>query len=211
MRYSLQEKKDLIYACLGISLAFAILFAGGYRALFALTEAQSIMRFAIIFGISFGTAGIAFILHELMHKRAANKYALYAEFKAFPAMIWLAILFSLFGFIFAAPGAVFIRGNMNKERNGRISLAGPVTNMILAGIFAIILLAITFSSITFSAGWTYLLYFIEYGLSINALIALFNLIPVMPFDGAKVLDWNKGVYALTVIIALGLFVVSLFV
>jgi len=53
------------------------------------------------------------------------------------------LLFSLFGFIIAAPGAVFIRGMITRERNGKISLAGPMTNIVLAILFLIQLLGHT--------------------------------------------------------------------
>jgi Zn-dependent protease len=33
----------------------------------------------------------------------------------------------------------------------------------------------------------------------NTLLALFNMIPIMPLDGAKVLKWNAGVYVLCVV------------
>ena len=36
------------------------------------------------------------------------------------------------GIAFAAPGAVYIHGNyISREQNGKISLAGPATNIIL--------------------------------------------------------------------------------
>ena len=40
------------------------------------------------------------------------------------------------GFVFVAPGAVYIHGNYIKNsENGKISLAGPATNIILALLF----------------------------------------------------------------------------
>jgi len=199
MDFNKSEIKDLVFAGFMISLAFAILFGGGYQALLSLNYG---LFFAFI--ISFFTAGIGFLLHELAHKIVAQRYGLTAHFKAFYPMLWLALLFSFFGFILAAPGAVFISGFMNREKNGKISIAGPLTNIILAFIF-LLLLSI------FGNGDGLFNYFIYYGLSINALLAAFNMIPVMPFDGAKVISWNKGAYFITLIIAVGLWIVSFFV
>ena len=51
-------------------------------------------------------------------------------------MLVLAILMSFFGFIFAAPGAVVIKASyIHPSKNGKISLAGPLTNIILALLF----------------------------------------------------------------------------
>ncbi len=198
MKFSHREIKDLFYAGIMISLAFAILLSGGYKALFSFD-----IGLIFAFVISFFTAGIGFLLHELMHKYVAQKYKLGAEFHAFYNMLWLALLFSLFGFIIAAPGAVFIRGVINREKNGKISVAGPLTNIFLAVLFLILL-------ILFNDGGL-LEYLFRTGLTINALLGAFNMIPVMPFDGAKVIAWDKNIYFITTIIAVGLWILSLFV
>ena len=199
MKFSKQEKKDLLIAWLGISLAFAILLSGGYKTLFSYN-----LNFVFIFIISFLTAGIGFFFHELMHKFVAQRYGLFAEFRAFYKMIWLALLFSLFGFIFAAPGAVFISGfRINREKNGKISLAGPLTNIILALVFLIMFLVFGKEGLVGQISGL--------GLSINSLLAAFNMIPVMPFDGAKIIAWKKSVYIITTIIAVGLFIASLII
>ena len=191
MKFTNREIKDLFFAWLMISLAFAILFSG----------ISSLFSNPIIFIISLGmalfTSGIGFLLHELMHKYVAQSYGFYAEFKAFYNMLFLAVAFSFFGFILAAPGAVFIRGFITREENGKISLAGPMTNILLAIIFLVFLLIFTTNGI--------LGLFLNYGLMINSLLALFNMIPFMPFDGKKVYDWNKAAYFITIILALGLF------
>ena len=198
MKFSSREIKDLWFAGLMISLAFAILFSGGYQIFLSFNSV-----FFAVFLISFFTAGIGFLLHEMMHKYVAQGYGLLAEFKAFHNMLWLALLFSLFGFIFAAPGAVFIEGRITKERNGKISLAGPLTNIVLSTMFLIGLLIWGNEDI-----WGILF---SMGLSINSLLAAFNMIPAMPFDGAKIIAWNKGIYWITLIVAVGLWISSFFV
>ena len=95
-----------------------------------------------------------------------------------------------------------IQGRITKERNGKISLAGPLTNIILAILFLIPFLF-------FKEGILGL--FFSYGLIINSLLALFNLIPVMPLDGRKVYEWNKVIYIIVVLFALFLFLSRYFI
>ena len=131
-----------------------------------------------------------------MHKYIAQRYGLWAEFRAFYKMLFLAVLFSFFGFIIAAPGGVLIRGSLSRDRNGKISLAGPLTNVVLGFLFFIGFLFIKTGILGL---------FFNYGLTINALLALFNLIPILPFDGRKVYIWNKTIYFITALFALILF------
>ncbi|MDY6931895.1 MAG: hypothetical protein SVJ22_08300, partial [Halobacteriota archaeon] len=96
----------------------------------------------------------------------------------------------------AAPGAVMISGQVTREENGKISVSGAMTNLLMAGIFASIALV--------SSNPSSLLYMIgKFGALINAWIAAFNMIPFGPLDGKKVLAWDKSAYIATVLIAVG--------
>ena len=156
MRFSRKEIKDLFFAWLMISLAFAILFSGGATFLASLN-----FNFIIVFAISAFTVGLSFLFHELMHKYMSQKYGLWAEFRAFYKMLWLALLFSFFGFIIAAPGAVVSKSYIpiSREKRGKIALAGPLTNIILALLF--------FSGFIFYKEGILGLFF-NYGLTINS-------------------------------------------
>jgi Zn-dependent protease len=189
MKFSNIEKKHLAKAWIAISLAFGIVLAGGFRGIMS----ENIFSMFIIAAL---TVGIGFLAHEIAHKYVAQKYHCYAEFRSFDNMLLLAIAMSFFGFVFAAPGAVMIRGVVTKERNGKISIAGPLTNIILAALFAILLILTPFKLI---AG---------YGLLINSWLALFNMIPFGNLDGAKVLRWNKVAYGFTVAAAVILMMLS---
>ncbi|MBD3253087.1 hypothetical protein GF386_05110 [Candidatus Pacearchaeota archaeon] len=199
MRFSKKEIKDLLIAWLMISLAFAILFSEG-------NILSRIDLFFVIFVFSSLTAGIGFLFHELMHKFLAQKYRLWAEFRASYNMLFLAVIFSFFGFIIAAPGGVLIKGRLTREQNGRISLAGPLTNLVIALVFFIPLFILFLNNIE-----GMIMLFFRYGLIINSLLAVFNLIPFPGFDGQKVLSWNKTYYIITVILATGLFLTSFFI
>jgi Zn-dependent protease len=186
---SKREIKDLSKAWLILSLAFAIAFSG-----FSIS-----INFLIVLFVSAITVGTAFILHELGHKITAQHYGCFAEFKSFDNMLWLALIMSFFGIIFAAPGAVMIKGPIGKKRNAIISAAGPIINIILAIIFLLIFL---------STNITFLNLVSRYGFMINSWIAMFNLIPFAMFDGKKIIDWNKKIYFLLVSVVLILFFIQ---
>jgi len=185
------EIRDLIKAWVAVAIAFAIVMRG--------FQGLSFYQVLIISAITVGTG---FLLHELAHKLVAQRYGCFAEFRSFDQMLLLAIAMSFFGVVFAAPGAVMIFGPVGKRRNGIISAAGPVTNLLLAGIFACILFL-------FPTG--FLAIIAAYGFHINAWLALFNMIPVWNFDGAKVLAWDKKAYAAILIIALALMFMQNFI
>jgi len=120
-----------------------------------------------------------------------------------PKGLMVALGFSLFGFIFAAPGAVMIypkaaawgTGNLDRQKVGLISVAGPTTNIGLAVLFLV--LDIIQPTLLFTLG-----------AQINIWLALFNLIPFGPLDGAKILKWSKGIWLITIAVAGGLFAVQ---
>ncbi len=190
-----REWKDLLIAWLAISLAFTLIFLRDRLDL-------NLGGFLLFFGISLGTVGIGFVLHEMAHKFTAMKYGYWAEFHKDPQMLLIAvILAALVGVVFAAPGATMIYGSyISREQNAKISLAGPLTNLALCLPFALLLLA----------GGSGILYLVGMvGLQVNAMIAFFNMIPVSVLDGKKVFAWSVPIFALVFAITLGILVASL--
>src|SRR3989338_891029 len=184
---SATEIGQLFKAWLAISLAFAIVLGG-----FSLTT-----KFLQVMVIAAFTVGIGFLLHELAHKLVAQAYGAWAEFRSFDQMLLLAIIMSFFGFVFAAPGAVFIHGHIDMRKNWIISAAGPWTNIGIAILFAISGLIFSLPAI-----------FIAYGFMINAWLAAFNMIPFGNFDGRKVWAWSKLAYIITLLISIFLVMAS---
>ncbi len=177
------EIRDILKAWFAVSLAFGIVLGG-------LT-----INFFSSFVIAAVAVGLGFLLHELSHKFFAQRYGYQAEFRSFDQMLFLAILMSFFGFVFAAPGAVMIFSRVNdKKKNGIISVAGPLMNLFLALIFLLLGFAINVSGLIGEI--------IKYGYLINSWLALFNMIPFWIFDGAKIFKWNKLVYFTVLIISL---------
>src|SRR3989339_289766 len=113
--------------------------------------------------------------------------------------ISLAVVMSFFGLVIAAPGAVMISGPVGKRRNGKISAAGAIANLVVALLFLSILL-ISAKGALFSIA--------RYGFMINTWLALFNMIPFWMFDGKKVLEWNRAVYFIMLVVAVGFMILN---
>jgi len=139
--------------------------------------------------------GSGFILHELAHKYYGIKYGAKARFQSWPlglavalALVIIPQIFGWRGILFIAPGAVYIYAmrHISPKENGIISLAGPVTNVVLAGVFLV--MAFVFSSNSIIAGVA------KIGITVNLLLAWFNLLPIFPLDGSKVIAWDWRVW-----------------
>jgi Zn-dependent protease len=148
------------------------------------------------------SAGVAFLLHELAHKAVAQRFGQVAEFRADYQMLGLAVLSAMLGFLFAAPGAVHHRGRITARQNGLIALAGPVTNLALAGVF--------YGGLLVAGGDGLLALLAGLGVWINAFLAGFNMIPFGPLDGATVKDWSLPVFLVAFVVMGGLAAVVLF-
>jgi Zn-dependent protease len=68
---------------------------------------------------------LGFLGHEMAHKIIARRYGCWAEFRANFRGLGIALIISLFGILFAAPGAVYILGNISKSENAKISIPFP--------------------------------------------------------------------------------------
>jgi Zn-dependent protease len=194
IRTSNIEILHVVIAWLAISYAFSILLLWSNLGRRPFTE-ELFNGIVNPFVISLSTVGISFLVHEMSHKIVAQRYGSWAEFRMSPFMLFLMLfLVYEYGILFAAPGAVMIYGgHIGKRENGRISLAGPLSNLLLGFAFFPLL---SESGILYEIG--------RYGVIINIVLALFNLIPFGIFDGRKVWAWNKLIYLIVVITALAL-------
>jgi Zn-dependent protease len=196
--FSGTEIRDLLVAWLALGVAFMMFFVGGWAGIGRIVAVGVVPPLLV----ALATAGVAFLLHEVAHKVVAVHYDQVAEFRADNSMLFIAVMSSLLGFIFAAPGAVHHRGRLTPREHGHIALAGPVVNLGLMVAFAPILFVggLVGSPVVSLVG--------ARGVAINAFLAAFNLVPYGPLDGKTVLSWSKPVWAAvfvpSVLLALGL-------
>jgi len=134
----------------------------------------------------------ALILHELAHKFVALTMGVNAIFHAFYAngttlvlgVLALLAKLSNFGFFLIVPGFVSICEGMTScpisaLQASLIAFAGPLLNLLLWGAA---LLLIKYGNV--DKRYLPLLYLTK---KINLFLFFFNMIPIGPFDGAKVL------------------------
>lgn len=145
---------------------------------------------------------ISLAIHEFAHAYTAYKLGDNSQkalgrltLDPFRHIDWMGFLcIALFGFGWGKPVNVNSR-SFKDEKKGMMltALAGPLSNFILAIIFTLILklLIITglISPILNSGAGSILTNMLILAIQFNVVFAVFNMIPLPPFDGSKVLRY----------------------
>ena len=133
-------------------------------------------------------------LHEYAHAWMANKLgdstALQAGRHTINPLASFdplgALFLLLFGFGWAKPVPVDPRRFKNPRRDMALTaLAGPVSNVLAALVGALLYLAVAIFAFHYVVP-DWLFYFFSYYITVNASLAVFNLLPLPPLDGSKV-------------------------
>ncbi len=191
--FSLNEIRDLFISVVAIAVILAY---------------PNMQNFIIFLAVTL----VTFVLHELAHKFVAQKFGAVAFYKMWPQGILIGILTMLLSPVlmlkFISPGAVEIQqyrfskwrkkrygfgqgiaGGLTMDEMGLISVSGPLVNFAIAAISALI------------GG-----YFFGLLASLNSILAFFNMLPVKPLDGSKILLWKPSVWVFLQICAIALLI-----
>lgn len=147
--------------------------------------------------IGVGFVIVSFILHELGHRQAARIHGCFSRFILDPFGLILTLISSLLPAKFLAPGYVGVYcsalHSFSYKAQLEINAAGIAINLLLSSASYIIAIVFNVSTL--------------YTLSlINAWLALFNLLPVGPLDGAKIFQLNKKVWIIGFLTSLTLLI-----
>ena len=185
MAFSDYEKEQLIESIGCLTLAFALALSNG---LFVVMDDPSILITTL--PLAFAAVMTGFLLHELAHKWMAQQYGCWAEYRGNKNGLYFALAMSAFGFLLAAPGAVMVSGRITERQNGIIAAVGPLTNIAIA------IVALPIYIFTAGLDWPISLLgeLARFIIVINLILGGFNMIPVQPLDGSKVIMWSKPAY-----------------
>ncbi|MEM4461136.1 MAG: hypothetical protein QXY70_03310 [Nanopusillaceae archaeon] len=127
-----------------------------------------------------------FVLKELIQKSFAKRFGYSSRFKLYNVSFILAFFLSFIGIKLAAPGYTqllpykfsnwkFKRRAFSVEDEGKIVFVGLSVFLI----FCILFILLDIKEIK----------------DVFALILIFNLIPILPFDGTKILKWSFSIWS----------------
>lgn len=172
---------------------------------------------ALLLSLSIHEFGHAIVAYKLgdRSQKALGRLTL----SPFAHIDWMGfIAIALLGFGWGKPVMVDDR-NFNKRSKGLmlVSLAGPMFNILLAltvtVVFKILIETGVYTSMQGSNVGKILINIIDLTISFNIVFAVFNMLPIPPFDGSKVLyyflpyklkqimDWLEQ-YALVILVVL---------
>jgi len=193
LRFSREEYTHILLAVGALTAAFTLSFlsplGGGAGSVTAKRAIQVILGSAV-------AVVTGFLLHELMHKAVAQRYGAWAEFRSNRMGLIFALITGLFGIVFAAPGAVYIAGPLSREQNGKVSIAGPLTNFVLGLAFTGAWIGTSLTLGGDIASYVNAVLFLT--AYINVFLGGFNMVPIPPLDGSKVLRWNPVIWVVTI-------------
>lgn len=192
--FSRTEIIHIIISIVVLTISFSFLLSGNnlYTALRIGFKPE---RFANAFVLSFIAIITAFFFHELSHKIIAQRQKLWAEYRMYPQGLIIAFFMGLlFPLLFAAPGAVMFMGGSKDHETGKIAVAGPLSNIIVAAVTFVLYTQFFFET-------SFIAQIIVFICFINAMLAMFNLLPFGPLDGVKIIRWSPTIWIILLIFA----------
>lgn len=165
-----------------------------------ISTAFTFQKLSLIFFLKcFFIVGSSYFLHEVLHAAISRREGIHSKCRIWPLGVILTVLSGLVSkgaAVLALPTVIKIKeietARWSREKVefsarevGLASVSGPLSNLILATAFLAL----------FETFWLPIL---RLGILINLWIALANLIPTPPIDGAKIMSWDRRVWLLLV-------------
>lgn len=183
--------KAAIFAEIGEPLSWIL---GILSITIALGETQIVNLYFYMSPIFIGII-VGFISHEYMHRYLSRKYHMASRYTANVLGVLITLISSILPIKLLMPGYVktWTLGPVSRKGLLYSVAGGPITNIVIA----IALYIVSFGFPLYSAflkdiGW------------VNAYISTFNLIPIPPLDGEKILRLDIALWVFLFILSLSL-------
>jgi Zn-dependent protease len=151
---------------------------------------------------------LSFMIHEFAHKFVAQRYGMYAHFRMTMQGYYLSAVAILFAIPIFGTGVMAVGGARDIEDYAKSTVAGPFSNLIVAGLLFIIaeLIVITTGPLA-----SVVQFIIFYGMLLNSFLGLFNMIPIPGFDGSTIFRWSRPIWVLLTVSLLSTLLAGYFV
>ncbi len=187
------------------------LLIGGAAIMLAFGSSYLIRGEIEVFAIVGIAAFLASIPHELAHKYSAVRLGCYARYILSPVGLLITLVSAIpyLPIRFLMPGYVVVSSPyydpvINKRVNGIVSYAGPLVNIVL-GVASILAYHFLIPWLIHVYGLSYwiivLVWFLVVNTQINGWVAIFNLLPIPPLDGSKIIAWKPLIWIIMIVAA----------
>jgi Zn-dependent protease len=139
---------------------------------------------------------IGFISHEYMHRFVSRRYHMASRYTANLLGVLITLVSSVLPIKLLMPGYVktWTFGPVSRKGVLYSVVAGPLTNIVIATILFIA---------SFFIGGSFLIKSFIMGIGwINAYISLFNLLPIPPLDGEKIIRLDLILWIIMFVVSL---------
>ncbi len=136
---------------------------------------------------------LSFMIHEFAHKFTAQRYGMYAHFRMTIQGYYLSAVAILFAIPIFGTGVMAVGGVSDVDDYAKSTVAGPFSNLIVAGLLFISAEIIVITTGSLSIPIEFIIF---YGILLNSFLGLFNMIPIPGFDGSTIFRWNKPLWVL---------------
>ena len=151
---------------------------------------------------------LSFMIHEFSHKFVAQRYGMYAHFRMTVQGYYLSAVAILFAIPIFGTGVMAVGGAKDFEDYAKSTVAGPFSNLIVAGVLFIVAEAIVITTGPLAFAVEFIVF---YGMLLNSFLGLFNMIPIPGFDGSTIFRWSKPIWVLLTVSLLSTLLAGYFV